>query len=120
MNSITKKLGALALGSLLTGSVFAGPAGAYSNGGFASQVVGSTAQPPVTLIALFRSGTQAPEKCPMIKAQTKQVNTGATKGQATTTTVVTGYKHEGCVHASNGTVVCKDSKQSCSEMLQGH
>lgn len=119
MNSTIKKLGTVVLGGLLTGSVFAGPAGVYSNGGFASQVAGSNPQPPTTLIALFRSGTQAPENCPMIKAQTKQVTTGAAKGQ-TTTTVVTGYKHEGCVHASNGTVVCKNSKQSCSEMSQGH
>jgi hypothetical protein len=118
MNSSIKILGALALGGFLSGSAFAGPAGAYSNGGFASQVANSTPQPQVTLIALFRSGTQDTGNCPMIKAQTTQVNTGAAKGQGATT-VVTGYKHEGCVVNSKGTVICKGTQQACSDMVQG-
>ena len=117
--SLSQWIGTLALGGFLSGSAFAGPAGVYSNGGFASQVANSTPQPSVTLIALFRSGTQEPGNCPMIKAQTKQVNTGAAKGQGTTT-VVTGYKHEGCVANNKGTVICKNSKESCSDMVKGH
>lgn len=119
MNSSIKKLGTLLLGGFLAGSAFAGPAGVYSNGGFASQTLGSTPQPSVTLIALFRSGAQGTQNCPMIKEQSKQVPLGTSKGKGTVK-VVTGYKHENCVRNGKGAVVCKGTDKSCSHMLQGH
>jgi hypothetical protein len=93
MNSPIKILSALAIGGFLAGSAFAGPGDAHPP--FAYLQAQNTK--PVT-IALFKSGTGAAQ-CPMAKEQSKVISTGSPRNTSPTT-VVTGYKHEGCTMAS--------------------
>jgi len=116
MNSPIKTLSALVIGGFLAGSAFAGPGDAYG-AGFASRAVVNTK--PVG-IALFKGGVGLANtaNCPMIKEQSKWIPTGNPKSPGVTK-VVTGYKHEGCVSTSAGTIACKGSTESCSTMLHG-